>query len=49
MKFLIGLILLPFMPIFKWLINQADIIEKSHIKDDSILILKETSDDSKIT
>ena len=46
MRFLIGLFLLPLMPFFKWLIDRAEIIEKSQIKDDSILILKENLDDT---
>ena len=43
-KFIIGLVCLPFYPLFKWILDRADIIEKNKIKDDSLLLLKQDND-----
>ena len=48
MRFLIGLIFLPFYPIFKWILDRIDIIEKTNIDDHSILILKGKTNVKKI-
>ena len=49
MRIFIGILLLPFLPILKWIVSRAEIIEKNKIKDESVLILKGVSDATKIT
>ena len=49
MRIFIGILLLPFLPLLKWLAARAEIIEKNKIDDKSILILKGVSDDTKNT
>lgn len=49
MRLIIGILFLPFLPLLRWFVGRAEIIEKNKIDDQSILILKGNLNVTKIT